>query len=126
MRSQRQLRVGEEIRHAIAAILMRGDIPWPVGFTPPQGVTVTEVQVSPDLKNATAYIMPLGGVKLEETVRVLNATIGFFRHAIAQNVRLRYVPKLAFSPDRSFEHAQRIHEILNDPEVAKDLGRNDD
>ena len=98
----------------------------PVGFTPPQGVTVTEVQVSPDLKNATAFIMPLGGVKLEETVRVLNATIGFFRHTIAQSVQLRHVPNLTFSPDRSFEHAQRINEILNDPSVAKDLDRDSD
>ena len=60
MRSQRQLRVGEEIRHALAGILMRGDVPWPQGFSPPT-VTVTEVKISPDLKNATAYVMPLGG-----------------------------------------------------------------
>src|ERR1700729_1117464 len=71
VRSQRQLRVGEEIRHALASILMRGDVPWPPDFTPPN-VTVTEVQVSPDLKNATAFVMPLGGVRLDETVRILN------------------------------------------------------
>jgi ribosome-binding factor A len=120
MRSQRQLRVGEEIRHALAGVLQRGDVPWPPDFEPPN-VTVTEVQVSPDLKNATAFVMPLGGVRLEETVRALNAVIGFFRHVIAQKVKLRYVPKITFSPDRSFEYAQRISDILHDPEVAKDL-----
>ena len=121
-RSQRQLRVGEEIRHALAGILMRGDVPWPQDLASPN-VTVTEVQVSPDLKNATAFVMPLGGVRLEETVRALNNQIGFFRHVIAKEVKLRYVPKLIFSPDRSFEYAQRINEILHDPDVAKDLER---
>jgi ribosome-binding factor A len=125
MRSQRQLRVGEEIRHALANVFLRDEVPWPAGFSP-STVTVTEVQVSPDLKNATAYVMPLGGVKLNETVSVLNNMVGFFRHYVAQNVKLRYVPKLIFSPDRSFEHAQRISEILNDPDVAKDLGHGDD
>src|ERR1700683_4035613 len=112
MRSQRQLRVGEEIRHALATVLMRGDVPWPADFEP-SNVTVTEVQVSPDLKNATAFVMPLGGVRLEETVRALNNHIGFFRHVVAQKVKLRYVPKLTFSPDRSFEYAKRISEILH-------------
>ena len=125
MRSQRQLRVGEEIRHALAAVLMRGEVPWHGGYAP-ENITVTEVQVSPDLKNATAFVMPLGGVKLEETVRALNNTVGFFRHALAQKVKLRYVPRLVFSPDRSFEYAQRINEILHDPDVAKDLADKDD
>ena len=79
MRSQRQLRVGEEIRHALANVFLRDEVPWPAGFSPSM-VTVTEVQVSPDLKNATAYVMPLGGVKLNETVAVLNNMVGFFRH----------------------------------------------
>jgi len=99
---------------------MRGDVPWPPGVDEPN-VTVTEVQVSPDLKNATAFVMPLGGVRVDETVRILNAHIGFFRHALAQKVKLRHVPRLTFSPDRSFEYAQRINEILHDPVVAKDL-----
>src|ERR1700742_2192281 len=111
MRSQRQLRVGEEIRHALANVLLHGDIPWHGDFAP-ENITVTEVQVSPDLKNATAFVMPLGGIKLEETVRALNNTVGFFRHALAQKVKLRYVPKLIFSADRSFEYAQRISELL--------------
>ncbi len=122
MRSQRQLRVGEEIRHALAGIFMRDEVPWPAGFVPPT-VTVTEVQVSPDLKNATAFVMPLGGEHLVETVRILNDKAGFFRHEVAQNVRLRFTPKLNFKPDNSFVYAQRIEEILHDPVVAKDLGR---
>jgi ribosome-binding factor A len=121
MRSQRQLRVGEEIRHALAGILMRGDVPWAKGFVPPTTITVTEVQVSPDLKNATAFVMPLGGAQLEETVRALKGLIGFFRHVIAEEVELRYVPKLDFEADKSFAYAERITEILHDPRVAKDL-----
>ena len=126
MRSQRQLRVGEEIRHALATILMRGDVPWPKGFSTGSTVTVTEVQVSPDLKSATAFVMPLGGKNLEATVKALNDTVGFFRHEIARTVELRYAPKLHFNADMSFEYAQRINEILHAPEVAKDLKEEDD
>jgi ribosome-binding factor A len=122
MRSQRQLKVGEEIRHALSTIFMRDEVPWPHGFNAPT-VTVTEVQVSPDLKNATAFVMPLGGEHLDETVRILNDKAGFFRHEVAQNVRLRFTPKLNFKADNSFVYAQRIEEILHDPVVAKDLGR---
>jgi ribosome-binding factor A len=121
MRSQRQLRVGEEIRHVLAGILMRGDVPWPHGFAAPATVTVTEVQVSPDLKNATVFVMPLGGQKLEETVKALNGIVGFFRHMVAKAVKLRYTPKLRFAPDNSFAYAQRIDDILHDPAVARDL-----
>ena len=120
MRSQRQLRVGEEIRHALAALLMRGDVPWPPGLNPPT-VTVTEVTVSPDLKNATAFVMPLGGVKLKETVRAMNDGTGFFRHAVGKAVTLRHIPKIRFVADESFAAAHRIEEILHEPEVAKDL-----
>jgi ribosome-binding factor A len=125
MRSQRQLRVGEEIRHALASVLLRGDVPWPRGFEAPM-VTVTEVQVSPDLKNATVFVMPLGGEKLKETVHALNDIVGFFRHEIAQNVKLRYAPKLKFSADESFSYAERINQILHDPAVVKDLTGHDE
>lgn len=124
MRSQRQLRVGEEIRHALASLLMRGDVPWPSGFTPPV-VTVTEVKISPDLKNATVYIMPLGGDRVVETVRLMNEGAGFFRHGVGQAVTLRHVPKLRFVPDESFDTAQRIEEILLNPLVARDLKEED-
>ena len=120
MRSQRQLRVGEEIRHALAAILMRGDVPWPQGLNPPT-VTVTEVAISPDLKNATVYVMPLGGEKLKETVKAMNEGAGFFRHAVGKAVTLRHVPKLKFIADETFAAAQAIDDILHKPDVAKDL-----
>jgi ribosome-binding factor A len=121
MRTQRQLRVGEEIRHALATVLMRGDVQWPKGFVPPVTVTVTEVTVSPDLKNATAYVMPLGGEKLKETVKAMNIAAGFFRYEIGKAVKLRHVPTVKFFADESFIVAQRIETILLKPEVAKDL-----
>jgi ribosome-binding factor A len=126
MRNQRQLRVGEEIRHALASILMKGDVPWPKGFIAPASVSVTEVRVSPDLKNATCFVMPLGGQHLKETVRALNDIAGFFRHEVAHTVTLRYTPKFNFLADQSFEYAQRIDDILHKPVVAKDLRDEDD
>jgi ribosome-binding factor A len=126
MRSQRQLRVGEEMRHALATLFMRGDIPWPHGMKDMPDVTVTEVQVSPDLKNATVFVMPLGGQKLEETVRALNHIVGHFRHEVAQVITLRYTPKLRFAADNSFTYAQRIDDILHKPDVAKDLDKNEE
>ena len=120
MRTQRQLRVGEELRHTLALEFQRGNVPWPRAFEAPL-ITVTEVQVSPDLRNATAFIMPLGGKDIEPTIKVLNAIAGYFRHALADTVKLRYVPKLDFKADTSFDYAQKIEKILQDPVVAKDL-----
>ena len=122
MRTQRQLRVGEEIRHALATMFLRDDVPWPQGFAPPV-VTVTEVQVSPDLKNATVFVMPLGGQKMTETVKILNTIVGAFRHQIAKEVLLRHTPKLRFQADNSFVYAQHIDNILHDPSVARDLDK---
>jgi len=122
MRTQRQLRVGEEIRHALADMLTRGDVPWPPGLKPP-AITVTEVKISPNLENATVYIMPLGGKKLAETVKAMNDGAGFFRFAVGKAVMLRHVPKLKFVADESFEVPNRIEKILLAPEVAKDLKR---
>ncbi|MFA5040144.1 MAG: 30S ribosome-binding factor RbfA [Bdellovibrionales bacterium] len=120
MRSQRQLRVGEEIRHALASVLLRGDVPWPRELKSPT-VTVTEVKISPDLENATVFVMPLGGKRVGEIVHAMNDGVGFFRHAVAKAVTLRRVPMLKFVPDETFDVANRIEEILLTPEVAKDL-----
>lgn len=120
MRTQRQLRVGEEIRHSLASVLMRGDVPWLRGFVPPN-ITITEVQVSPDLQNATAFVMPLAGEKMAQTVKSMNEIAGYFRHSLAQMVKLRFVPKLTFKPDESFDYALKIEKILHNPKVAKDL-----
>ncbi len=125
MRSQRQLKVGEEMRHTLAMMFMRGDVMWPLDFPTPT-ITVTEVQVSPDLKNATVFVMPLGGQHLPEVVRYLNSIAGHFRHEIAQKIQLRYAPRLRFQADNSFVYAQHIDNILHDPAVAKDLDKEED
>lgn len=122
MRSQRQLRVGEVIRHTLASVLLRGDVPWPQGYKVPM-ITITEVSVSPDLQNATAFVLPLGGTEAKDTVRVLNSVAKFFKHALAETAKLRYVPKLTFKVDDSFDYAQNIERLLNEPKVAKDLAK---
>jgi ribosome-binding factor A len=124
-RSPRQLRVGEELRHAIAASLQRGDFPWS-GEGPRPMITVTEVRISPDLRNATIYIMPLGGVRVEEVVKHLNMHHHFFKNVIAKNVIMRWIPQLHFLADTSFDYAQKIDKILHDPAVARDLKDRED
>ena len=123
--SQRQLRVGEELRHALSRILSRGELRDPAlaGLN----LTVTEVRASPDLKNAIAYVVPLGGGGLEAAVEALNRAAGFFRTRIAREVALRHAPRISFAPDRSFDEAHRVHEILERPRVRRDLvGSGDD
>ncbi len=117
--SQRQLRVGEELRHALAHLLQRGELRDPAL----QGVavTVTEVRISPDLKNATAFIIPLGGGHAAEVVAALRRGAGFLRGQMARHVPLRYTPALTFELDTSFDHAGRINELLHRPEVERDL-----
>ena len=117
--SQRQLRVGEELRHALVEILREGHARDP-GL---QGanVTVTEVRASPDLKNATAYVMTLGGQRAAETVSALNHAAPYFRGQLAHRMQLRYAPKLAFALDTSFGYAERIEDLLRTPEVSRDI-----
>lgn len=117
--SQRQLRVGEELRHALARVLLHG------GFKDPllgsSNITVTEVQVSPDLRNATAFVTPLGGGGMEETVTALNRAAGFIRGRLAPELRLRYLPRLQFAADRSFDNAVRMRQAMASPRVLHDL-----
>jgi ribosome-binding factor A len=117
--SQRQLRVGEEIRHVLVEILARGALRDP----DLQGVsiTVSEVRASPDLKHATAYVMPLGGGNVGEVVKALKRASGYLRGEVARAVRLRVAPEISFAPDRSFEEAHRIESVLRRPEVQRDL-----
>ncbi len=117
--SQRQLRVGEELRHALSRILSRGELRDPAlaGYN----LTVTEVRVSPDLMSATAFVVPLGGGGLEPAVAALNRAAGFFRSRLAREVRLRNTPRIAFAADRSFDQGARIDEILSRPRVRRDL-----
>ena len=117
--SHRQLRVGEELRHALSRILARGELRDP--SLADLNLTVTEVRLSPDLKNATAFVVPLGGGGLEAAVAALNRAGGFFRSRLAQEVALRHAPRVAFAPDRSFDEARRVDEILERPRVRRDL-----
>lgn len=118
-RTQRQLRVGETLRHALVQVLARGEIRDPDLHD--VSVTVTEVRISPDLKNATAFVMPLGGEGIETVVKALNRAAPFLRRSLAQQVTTRYLPRLGFVVDTAFEHSQHIDEILHSPEVASDL-----
>ena len=119
--SQRQLRVGEELRHALVRVLAQGDLHDPL-LSDAQ-VTVTQVQVSPNLQNATAFVVPLGGSQMDEIVRALNRASGFLRGQLGREIQLRYTPRLDFAPDRSFDRADEIERLLHSPRVRRDLER---
>ena len=121
---QRQLRVGEEIRHVLATTLARGELRDPE--LAGRAITVTEVRISPDLKNATAFIVPLGGEHSTEVLVALRRGAGYLRGVIAQELRLRYAPHLGFELDLTFDRAQRIEALLHRPEVLQDLGPQDE
>jgi ribosome-binding factor A len=118
--SQRQLRVGELLRHALAEILARGDVRDPAL----QGVsvTVTEVRPSPDLKNATVFCAPLGGRHEDEVIEGLNRCRAYLRGQVGHAVSLKFTPQLNFLCDRSFDEAKHIDDLLRSKEVARDLG----
>jgi ribosome-binding factor A len=123
--SQRQLRVGEEMRHALAHIIGRDALDDPDLAHHP--VTVTAVDVSPDLRNATAFVVPFGvavGAEIDTAAMIaaLNRAAGFFRGQLAREVNLRVSPHIRFRLDESFQQANRIEALLNDPAVARDLG----
>lgn len=109
--TQRQLRVGEEIRHILADIFMRGDFDdQNLGGI---SITVTEVDVAADMRNATAYISPLGGSKAQDAiVKELNAQIGIFNKAISKGLTMKFTPRLQFSGDDRFEYANKIEALL--------------
>lgn len=121
--SQRQLRVGEEVRHALARILGSDRLHDPdlAGVT----VTVTEVRVSPDLRAATAYVTPFGGGEAETVVLALRRAAGFLQRELASEISLRVLPRLSFAHDTRFERAHAIERILADPKVQRDLAPGD-
>lgn len=118
--SQRQLRAGELIRHALVEVLQRETLRAPAL----QGVSVTisEVRVSPDLKNATAYASPLGGGDQGEVVSALNKVAPYLRKLLGGKIDLKYTPALTFRSDDTFAEAQKIDALLARPDVARDLG----
>jgi len=117
--SQRQLRVGELVRHALAEILQRGDVPDPdLGRAV---ITVPEVRMTPDLKLATAYVMPLGGRDADKVVAALERNRKFLRGELGHRVELRAVPELRFRLDTSFDEGARMDALLNSPQVQRDV-----
>jgi ribosome-binding factor A len=117
--SQRQRRVGEELRHALVRILERGH------FRDPdlQGVrvTVTEVRMSPDLRHASVSVLPFGGGEAASLVKALRRAAPYLRAQLSGAIQLRYLPELAFEADTSFERAAEIDRLLHSPQVARDL-----
>jgi ribosome-binding factor A len=117
--SQRQLRVGEELRHALAQLLRPGLLRDPA--LREANITVSEVRVSPDLKSATAFVMPLAGAKADEIMAGLKRSAVFLKGRVAQMVELRQVPNIVFALDGAFDNAARIAALLARPEVERDL-----
>ena len=119
--SQRQLRVGELVRHALSDVLSRGDIPDPA--LAKVLITVPEVRMSPDLKIATCFVMPLGGKDTKAAIDALATNAKPLRGEIARRLELKFVPELRFRIDTSFEEGARIDALLRSPEVARDVAR---
>jgi ribosome-binding factor A len=117
--SQRQLRVGELIRHELADMLTRGDIHDPV--IQAHLITVPEVRMSPDLRLATIYVMPLGGRDVEAVIAALDRNKRYVRGEIAQRVNLKFAPEIRFRVDERFDEAERIEKLLRTPAVQRDL-----
>jgi ribosome-binding factor A len=117
--SQRQLRVGELVRHAIAELLVRGEVHDPVieGHL----ITVPEVRMTADLRLATIYVMPLAGRDAGEVLAALDRNKKFLRGEIARRINLRFAPDIRFHIDDRFEEAERIDKLLRSPAVARDL-----
>jgi ribosome-binding factor A len=119
--SQRQLRVGELVRHAIADVLARGEAPDEVLSSHP--ITVPEVRMSPDLRLATVYVMPLGGRDQQAVLAALERNKKFLRGEVVHRVSMKFAPDLRFRIDERFDEAERIDKLLRSPEVARDLDK---
>jgi ribosome-binding factor A len=117
--SQRQLRVGEMLRHALAEILRRQEIRDP--DLDGVSVTITQVKPSPDMRYATVYCAPLGGKNADAIVAALNRHKGFLRGQMGQMISTKFTPDLRFLEDRSFAEAEKIENLLKSPQVQRDL-----
>jgi ribosome-binding factor A len=124
MPSQRQLRVGELVRHALADMLARAEVHDPVieGHL----ITVPEVRMSADLRLATVYVMPLGGRDTDAVLAALERNKRYLRGEIARQVNLKFAPEIRFRIDDRFDEAERIEKLLRTPAVQRDLGNKDD
>ena len=108
--SQRQLRVGEMVKQNLGEIFIRNEAKIP--FIDTKVITVTEVRMTPDLKTARAYVIPLGGEKISETVSVLTEYSHLVRKALSKKLDIKFLPKLAFVEDNSFEYAEKIERLI--------------
>jgi len=124
--SVRQLRVGEELRHALAEIFGRGELRDPA--LRDCAVTVTEVRVSPDLRRATAFVTPLGGASDTSILKALERAASFLQGQLGRQLGLRFTPRLSFEYDNRFDYAAKIDGLLRQPGVSRDLrhGKADD
>ena len=118
-RSVRLLRVGEQVRHALSEVLMRGEVHDEVLTKHP--VSVTEVRMSPDLRHATVFVKPLLGADEAAVIKALRTNTAYLQSQVARRVNTKYAAKLKFLPDESFDEGSRIDTILRDPKVAQDL-----
>jgi len=120
---QRQLRVGEELRHILAELFERGDMRDP--DLRDASITVTAVDVSPDLRNATAFVMPLGGQEEARLLAAMRRAAPWFRARVSERAGLRYAPEIRFEIDKTFEEADKIGALLRRPDVARDIKDDD-
>ncbi len=123
-RSVRLLRVGEQVRHALSDVLMRGDVHDETLAS--HSVSITEVRMSPDLRHATVFVKPLLGADEIEVLAALKRHVRFLKGEVARRVNTKYAADLKFLPDESFDEGSRIDRILRDPKVARDLESDSD
>ncbi|MFC3099972.1 30S ribosome-binding factor RbfA [Altererythrobacter lauratis] len=117
--SVRLLKVGERVRHILSELLARGEVQDDVLSA--ATVSVTEVRMSPDLRQAKVYVKPLLGHEEAKVVKALQVNTAFFQREVAHRLGLKFAPKLRFQPDESFDEASRIDRLLHDPKVRRDL-----
>ncbi len=117
--SQRQLRAGELVRHALADILLQGDLHDEA--LEGTSVTVTEVRLSPDLRHAVCFVQPLGGVHAPEVIEALNRHARFLRGRLGREIELKFTPELRFVHDQSFDEAARMDALFNTPAIRRDI-----
>lgn len=117
--SVRLLKVGERVRHILSELLARGEVHDDTLSA--VTVSVTEVRMSPDLRNAKVYVKPLLGSDEAKVVKALQVHTAFFQREVAQRLGLKFAPKLQFRADESFDEAMRIDQLLHDPRVLRDI-----
>lgn len=122
--SVRVLKVGERVRHVLSELLTRQEVHDDTLSA--HSVSVTEVRMTPDLRNATVFVKPLLGAQEDDVIKALRQNTAFFQREVAQRLGLKFAPRLKFRADESFDEADRIDRLLSDPRVTRDLGGDDD